>query len=78
MSTAKAKGGHNLMRILLTDNYDSFTYNLQQLFTCAGSNNYHIEVRRDDEALAWQSVQTYSGLKQHRAVGLAQTRPGQI
>jgi anthranilate synthase/aminodeoxychorismate synthase-like glutamine amidotransferase len=47
-------------RILLVDNYDSFTYNLAHLF---GSLGAHVDVlRNDDAALDRALVDTYDGV----------------
>src|SRR5439155_846841 len=58
------RGGGGRMRVLVIDNYDSFTYNLVQL---AGSLGADVVVRRNDEV----TVEALRALRRRRRHGRA-------
>ena len=51
------------MRLLLIDNYDSFNYNLYQLFLTSGESPLSIEVVRNDQQICLETIhESYAGL----------------
>ena len=51
------------MRLLLIDNYDSFTYNLYQLFLTSSESSLSIDVLRNDQQLSLETIsEKYAGL----------------